>query len=112
VGSHGFQDPSVVDTDGKAVKVQFSHQSRCSQDHINLCQESGVSQNVNVTLHKLTETASLRTVCPQHISDVQSLERLRQFIGIIGIEAAERNGKIVAKTAVYQIILGFRLFNL
>src|SRR5699024_4530217 len=59
VGSHSLQDPSVVDADGEAVKIQFSYKSRSCQDHIDLSQESRVTQNINITLHKLTEPASL-----------------------------------------------------
>ena len=93
------------------MEIQLSQQSGSSQDQFNLCQTGGFSQNINIALHKLAETPSLRTVCSPYISHLQRLKRRGKLICIVRIVTGQRDRQIVTKSTVYQIRLFLRCFQ-
>ena len=58
----------VINPDGKIFEIKFSQQCGRSQNQFNLCQIRGFTEDVNITLHKLTEATTLRPVCPPYVS--------------------------------------------
>ena len=78
-------------------------------EHIeNLCSKIGrLTQDIDITLHKLTETTSLRTVSSPYISHLKCLKRSRKLVCIIGIISGKRYGQVIAKSGICQIILCF-----
>ena len=106
VQGHATQDASVVDTDRKTVvRADSSKGSGGSQNQLNFSQAGGISQDINVTLYKLAETALLGTVRTPHAAHLKSLERTRELCSVIGIITGQRKGEVIAQAAVHQVIL-------
>ena len=61
------------------MEIQFAKQCGSRHDQLDLCKVCGLTKNIDVTLHELTETASLRTVCSPYISHLQCLEWCRKL---------------------------------
>ena len=95
------------------MEIQLSEQRCGSKNQFDLSQISRFTQNINITLHKLTETSSLRSVCSPHITHLKCLKRSRKLICVVGIISGKRHSQIVAKSGVNQItfFLCFRKFQ-
>ena len=87
------------------MEIQFAKQCGSRHDQLDLCKVCGLTKNIDVTLHELTETASLRTVCSPYISHLQCLEWCRKLAGIVGIISGKRYSQVITKSGVYQICL-------
>ena len=106
VQGHATQDTSVVDTDRKTVvRADSSKGSGGSQNQLNFSQAGGISQDINVTLYKLAETALLGTVCTPHTAHLKGLEGAWQIGCVIGVIAGKGEGEVIAQAAVHQVIL-------
>ena len=62
----------------KLWEIQFPEERRRRQDQLDLRQVGRLAQNIDITLHKLAETPSLRSVRAPYISHLQRLKRSRQ----------------------------------
>ena len=78
------------------IKIQFAEQRRRRKDQFDLRKIGRFSENIDITLHKLTKTPPLRTVCTPYISHLQRFERHRKFICMIGIIPGKRHGQVIA----------------
>ncbi len=91
----------------KALESHSAKQGCGCQHKLDLGQIGRLSEDIDIALHKLAETAFLRTVCAPYIAHLQCLKGFRQCCRIIGIETAERHGKIITETSVHQIVFRF-----
>ena len=89
------------------MEIQFSEKCCCCKYKLNFSQVSRLTQDIDITLHKLTETTSLRTVSSPYISHLKCLKRSRKLIGIIGIIPGKRYSQVIAETGICQIVLCF-----
>ena len=94
------------------MKVKLAKKGGGCKHQLDLSHISGLTQNINVTLHKLTETASLRTVSSPYIAHLQCLKRSRQLIGVVGVISGKGYCQVIAKTGIYKICLLFCLVKL
>ena len=89
------------------MEIQFAKQSSCCHNKLNLSKVSRLAKNIDITLHELTETTSLRTVCSPYIAHLECLKWCRKLSGVVRIISGKRYSQIIAKTGIYQICLTF-----
>ena len=89
------------------MEIQFSKKCCSCKYKLDLSKIGRLTQDIDITLHKLTETTSLRTVSSPYISHLKCLKRSRKLIGIVGIISGKRYSQVIAKSGICQIILCF-----
>ena len=89
------------------MEIQFSKKCCSCKYKLDLSKIGRLTQDIDITLHKLTETTSLRTVSSPYISHLKCLKRSRKLVCIIGIISGKRYGQVIAKSGICQIILCF-----
>ena len=90
------------------MKIQFSKERRSSQHQFDLRKVSRLAQDIDIALHKLTETSSLGTVRSPHVTHLQCLERSRKLVGIVGIISGKRHCQIVTQAGIHKVSFLFR----
>ena len=89
------------------MEIQFSKKCCCCKYKLDLGKIGRLTQDIDITLHKLTETTSLRTVSSPYISHLKCLKRSRKLVCIIGIISGKRYSQVITKSGICQIILCF-----
>ena len=89
------------------MEIQFSKKCCSCKYKLDFSKIGRLTQDIDITLHKLTETTSLRTVSSPYISHLKCLKRSWKLVCIIGIISGKRYGQVIAKSGICQIILCF-----
>ena len=66
-------------------EIQLSEQSAGSKDQLYLRKIRRLAQNIDIALHKLAVSSSLRTVCSPDISNLERLKWGRQLVCVVSI---------------------------
>ena len=72
-------------------------------DQLQLAQRRIAAQDVDVALDKLAHPALLRALGAVGFVDLDDLKRVRKLIAVARVEAAERQGQVIAQPQVRQV---------
>ena len=101
---HPAQDAAVINVDGKAGKADVQQSAGSHVDQFHLGVGGGVTQNVDIALHELPQTALLGALSAEHPVGLDDLEGVGQLVLVGGVVAAQRQGEVVAQTHVGQLL--------
>ena len=104
VPEHAEEYSAIVHTDDAASEAEPSECVRGGGDELDLCEHTGLADDVDIGLHELPVSSLLRSLGAPDGCDLYRPEHWRQLRAVRRVEPRERNGEVEPQTEVGKLL--------